>query len=160
MTGDDDLFGFLAVCQEAVGEGFEQWVEDAGGHGGHEQATPEVHGADLGDGRAGPPRGAALVVLRGESGPGGELARIGEFSEVGKLGNDDLGADFSEARNALEQLAFCKELGIGLNEFGDGGAGVGELFFLHLDATFDRDCDGFLGLGLKFGFKACGVLGK
>ena len=38
--GDDDLFGFLAVCQEAVGKGFEQWIENPGGHGGYEQATP------------------------------------------------------------------------------------------------------------------------
>lgn len=61
--GDDDLFGFLAVLQEPVGEGFEQWVEDAGGHGGHEKTAPEVHRADLGDGRADPARGAAGVVL-------------------------------------------------------------------------------------------------
>ena len=137
-----------------------QWIEDRGGHGGHEQTTPKMHEADLGNGRAGLSRGAALVVLRGESGPGGELARVGEIPEVGKLGNDDLSADFSEARNALEQLAYCEKLGIGLNEFGDAGAGVGGLFFLHPDAAFDRDRDGFLGLGLEFSFEACGVLGN
>ena len=100
------------------------------------------------------------MMLRGEAGPGGELARVGEFPEVGKLGNDDLGADFSEARDGLEQLAFGEEFGVGLDDFGDVGAGVGEFFFLHPDATFDRNDDGFFGLGLEFGFKACGVLSE
>jgi hypothetical protein len=50
--GDDDLFGFLAVFEEPVGEGFEEGIEDAGGHGGHEEAASEVDGTDLGTKRS------------------------------------------------------------------------------------------------------------
>ena len=52
--GDDDLFGLFAVFEQPVGEGFEQWIEHAGGHGGHEETPPEVDGSDLGDGGARP----------------------------------------------------------------------------------------------------------
>ena len=76
--GDDDLFGFLAVFQEPVGEGFEQGVEDPGGHRWHEKSVPEAHGADLGNGGARLARGAAGVVLRGEPGPRSQGPRRSE----------------------------------------------------------------------------------
>ena len=42
--GDADLFGLPAVFQQPVGEDLEEGIEDPGGHGGHEEAAPEVHG--------------------------------------------------------------------------------------------------------------------
>lgn len=62
--GDDNLLGFLAVGDKPIGEGFEQWIEDAGVHGGHVEGAPQVDGADLGDRRADAPGDAALVVAR------------------------------------------------------------------------------------------------
>lgn len=40
--GDDDLLWRFAVGLEAISEFFEQWVVDAGGHGWHEESSPEV----------------------------------------------------------------------------------------------------------------------
>lgn len=99
-------------------------------------------------------------MLWSEACPGGELAGVAEFGEVGKLGDNDLGADFTKAGYGFEELAFGEELRVGLDEFGDFGTGGGELFLLAFDAPLDGGGDGFFGLGFEFGFESSGVLGE
>ncbi len=41
--GDDDLLGRFPVSLEPVSEFLEQWIEDAGSHGWHEEASSEMN---------------------------------------------------------------------------------------------------------------------
>lgn len=155
--GDDDLPGFLAVLLEPVAEGFEQRVVHPCGHGGHEHGAPQVHGADLGDGGLAPARCAAFVVARGETRPGGELACVLEFGEVGQLADDGLCGDVADAGDGLEELVSGEESGIGLDGGEDVFADGLDFLFEEFDGACDGGGDGLFRIGGEPGLEPGGV---
>ena len=153
--GDDDLLGLLAVGEEPLGEGFEQGVVDPRGHGGHEEAAPQLGGADLGDGCAGFSGGAAGVVLGREAGPGGELARVVELARLGEFGEDGLSRDFTDAGDGSDQFASPGKFWDSRGDFRDLHPQCLDLFLLIFNDSPEGGGDGFVGASLEGGLEPC-----
>ena len=100
------------------------------------------------------------MMLRCKPGPGGELACVFELVQIGKLGDDNLRRDQSEAGDGFEELAFGLKLGVFVDELGNGSAEGFDFFLSSFDLALQAGDDGFFGLRFEHSFATRGILGE
>lgn len=141
----DDDDGFLALVLEPVAEGLADGVVAHGAHGGEEEGFPQPRGAGFAHGSVSRAAGAALPVPWGDSGVGGELARVAKAIKIGKFGEDDGGAELADTFDADEEPVALVEIPVGPDGGKELGLETGNVAFQEADVGFEIALDEGIG---------------